>query len=152
MEQEALKKYVEGGKRTTASDVILLSVEHNLINRMFLELTFHLSMDIEQVKDEIYMMSGTQPQFMELQYLGQVLEDGKTLGDYNPAQYGTIVCIDHDPNSLAKDGGFDDVSKLKRTPMTEEEYNARTDTYRAWKRKQLEENPKWVSPMDYQTT
>lgn len=37
------------------------------------------------------------------------------------------------PNSLAKDGGLDDVSKVKKYVMSDEEYQKRPNTVRAFK-------------------
>lgn len=141
-----LAKYVSTGARQLATGYVLLSVKHNLVDRHFLEITFDMDSDIEQVKDQLYIITGTKPQFMEVQYLGQLLEDGKKLSFYNPAQYGTLDVIDHDPDSLAKNGGLDDVSQVDKYVMSEEEYNSRPNTYKKWREKQIQENPKWVAP------
>ena len=43
-----------------------------------MEITFDMDYDIEQVKDQLYTITGTKPQFMEVSYLGQMLQDGKS--------------------------------------------------------------------------
>lgn len=111
-----------------------------------MEVAFGLHNDVEQVKDKIYIMTGTKPQFMEVKYLGQVLEDGKLLSDYAPTPHGTLDVIDHDPHSLAQNGGLDDVSLVKHVTMSEEEYSKRPGTYRAWKLAQIAADPAWVAP------
>ena len=141
-----LAKYVSTGAREMATGWVLLHVKHNLVARHFMEITFDMDYDIEQVKDQLYTITGTKPQFMEVSYLGQMLQDGKKLKDYNPAQYGTLDVIDHDPDSFAKNGGLDDVSLVKKYVMTQEEYDARPDTYKKWRQKQIEANPQWVAP------
>lgn len=75
-----------------------------------------------------------------------VLEDGKTLGAYNPKDHDLIRVIDHDPDSVAANGGLDDVSQVKKYEMSEEEYNKRPNTYRAWKAEQLKKDPNWSPP------
>jgi tubulin-folding cofactor B len=139
-------KYVSSGARELAHGLVLLNIKHNLVQRHFMEITFDMDFSIEQVKDQLYIVTGTRPQFMEVQYLGQTLEDGQLLKHYNPANYGTLDVIDHDPDSLAKDGGLDDVSKVQKYTMSMEEYQSRPNTYLKWKEEQIKANPQWVAP------
>lgn len=50
-----------------------------------------------------------------------------------------------DPFSNARGGGMDDVSQVKKFELTEEEYAARDNTYRAYKKKQIALDPNWKS-------
>jgi tubulin-folding cofactor B len=141
-----LAKYVSTGSRDLATGYVLLSIKHNLIERHFMEITFDMDHDVEQVKDQLYTITGTKPQCMEVSYLGMVLEDGKQLKHYNPSQYGTLDVVDHDPDSFAKNGGLDDVSQVSKYVMTQEEYEKRPNTYKKWVERQKNDNPKWVAP------
>ncbi len=83
---------------------------------------------------------------MELSINGVLLEDGKALGYYGPKDHDVIRIVDHDPNSVAANGGLDDVSQVKKYEMSEEEYSKRKNTYRAWKLEQIAKDPNWVAP------
>lgn len=52
------------------------------------------------------------------------------------------VCI-QDPFSLSRNGGLEDVSKVQKYRMSEEDYNSRKGTLREWIRDQKAKNPEW---------
>jgi len=83
---------------------------------------------------------------MELSINGVLLEDGKLLRDYNVKDHDVINIVDHDPDSVAANGGLDDVSQVKKYVMSEEEYAKRPNTYRAWKQEMLKKDPNWIPP------
>jgi tubulin-folding cofactor B len=85
---------------------------------------------------------------MELRYNGMEMEDGKTLGYYCVRNNDVIDVIDHDPDSVAANGGLDDVSQVERYVMSDEDYDKRPNTYRAFKAQQLKENPNWIPPWE----
>ena len=43
--------------------MIGLAVKHNFLKQNFFEIRFSLHATVEQIKDKIYQMTGTQPQF-----------------------------------------------------------------------------------------
>lgn len=73
--------------------------------------------------------------------VARMLDDSKKLGFYSVRHGMRVHVVDHDPMSMARGGGLDDVSLVKKYQMTEEDYDKRTNTLRAWKREQLKKNP-----------
>jgi len=51
-----------------------------------------------------------------------------------------------DPYSLSRGGGLEDVSKVKKYVMSEEDYNKRSGTLREWIKEQKSANPNWQAP------
>lgn len=70
-----------------------------------------------------------------------MLDDDKMLGFYGMTHGHRVHVVDHDPMSLSRGGGLDDVSQVKKYVMSEEDYDKREGTLRAWKREQLKKNP-----------
>ena len=52
-------------------------------------------------------------------------DDDKKLGYYSPENNWTIHVMDLDPYSMAANGGFDDVSKVEKYMMSDEDYDKR---------------------------
>ncbi len=86
--------------------------------RHFAEIQFHVDTEIEDVKFRLYSHTGTRPEFMQLVLHGVTLQDGMKLGAYGPNSHDVLEIIDHDPNSVALNGGLDDVSQVKRYVRT----------------------------------
>lgn len=53
----------------------------------------------------------------------------------------TLHVTDLDPHSLSKNGGLEDVSQVEKYRMSEEDYEKREGTLRAWKKKLLATDP-----------
>lgn len=70
-----------------------------------------------------------------------MLDDDKMLGFYGMTHGHRVHVVDHDPMSLSRGGGLDDVSQVKKYVMSEADYDKREGTLRAWKREQLKKNP-----------
>ena len=71
------------------------------------------------------------------------------MGDDAPAYGATrdgleMYVVDDDPNSLSANGWLEDVSKVKKHVMSDEEYERREGTYRKWKQEQLAKDPAWT--------
>lgn len=56
----------------------------------------------------------------------------------------TIHVVDVDPNSCSANGWLEDVSKVEKYQISEEDYNARDNTYRKFKEEKLKEDPTWT--------
>lgn len=159
MDLNSLKQYVAGGKRTVAADTVLLDVTHNHLKQRFMEIPFTLHMTIAQVKDKLYTLCGSQIEHMQVMLNGtqELHNDNATL-----AQYGVqsslhssntggsssnqfLHVIDTDPFALSRSGGLDDVSKVKKYEMSDEDYKKRENTYLSYKNKQKAADPNWKS-------
>ena len=62
------------------------------------------------------------------------------LGYYSLSHGITIHCIDLDPHSGSKGGGYEDTSLVEKYVMTDEDYNKRKGTLRDWGRQQKEKD------------
>jgi len=126
---EAMKAYVTGGKpRQTADGIVLLDLEHNLLQRRFVEISFDTDMTIASVKERIYRMTGSKPDFMKVYLNRSTLldDDSRKLAYYNPpATGGYIYIVDDDPYSNARGGGLDDVSQVEKYVMSDDDYEKR---------------------------
>jgi len=54
-----------------------------------------------------------------------------------------IHIVDLDPNSASSNGWLEDVSKVQKYEMSDEEYNKRENTYRKFKEAKLAQDPTW---------
>lgn len=52
--------------------------------------------------------------------------------------------LDSDSTSLAAQGWLEDVSKVTKYEMSEEDYAKRDNTYRKYKEQKLQEDPSWT--------
>ena len=97
---------------------------------------------------KIYQQTGTKPHFQHLQFLSAVgvspplfdippeTDNERMLGYYSLSHGMAIHCLDIDPHSGSKGGGYEDTSLVKKYQMTDEEYNKRKGTLRDWGRQQ----------------
>ena len=70
-------------------------------------------------------------------------DDTKMLGYYSPEDGWTIHIVDTDVNSASAGGWLEDVSKVKKYTMSDEDYEKREGSYRAWKQAQIAKDPTW---------
>lgn len=76
--------------------------------------------------------------------IAEMNDDSKKLGFYSP-QNGWVICItDVDEYSLSLNGGLDDVTNVKKYEMSDEDYERRDNTYRAFKAKKIAADPTWT--------
>ena len=70
-------------------------------------------------------------------------DDTKMLGYYSPEDGWTIHINDIDTNSMSANGWLEDVSKVDKYIMSDQDYDTREGTYREWKKAQLAKDPTW---------
>lgn len=56
---------------------------------------------------------------------------------------GVWCLVVQDPFSLSKNGGLEDVSKVQKYRMSEEDYDTRKGTLREWIKKEKAKNTDW---------
>lgn len=148
LDMNALKQYVQGGRRAVPIGTLLLDITHNLLQSRFVEISFSVTDTVNDIKARVYGMTGSSEQHMRLLLNGRIemrAEDNKLLGEYGAQSGDFIHVIDEDPFSTARGGAMDDVTQVKKFELTEEEYDKRDGTYRAYKRKMLAQDPNWKS-------
>merc|ERR1719333_1493744 len=74
-------------------------------------------------------------------------EGQRLLGYYDVKHNCEIKVVVTNPHSLAKGGGLEDVSLIKKYVMSDEDYDKRKGTVRAWKKEQLAKDPNWKPPV-----
>ena len=106
---------------------------------MFLpELRMDLNWTIMKVKEFLERKFGSNPQDMRLQLqnlqaqpVAQMMDNDKTLGEYNPQEGYTVHVIDESGQNL--NNQFNDVSQVEKYKISEQAYAQRDDTFRAFK-------------------
>lgn len=149
----SLKAYVQGpdgGMQNRSSSTVLLQVSHSNLSARFMEVRLDQHVSIEAVKVKLVSHCGTSASNMELQLKDQRgtvlahLQDGHKLGYYSPCDGYTIHVIDTDPDSMSANGWLEDVSKVQKYEMSDEDYQKRDNTYRKFKEKKQEDDPSWT--------
>lgn len=140
-----LKSYITGGKgRQVAEGLVILDIAHNLLKAKYAEIKFELDWSISRVKDKVYQMTGSKPEYMVLTLNGVPLSnEDATFSSYGPTNGMLLYCNDTDPYSTAKGGALEDVRLVEKYVMTDEDYDKRADTYRSFKKKMLAQDPNW---------
>jgi len=152
-----LKSYVVGDgaeHEFTAEDVVVINVSHNYLKANMMSIRLPLGATIDQVKDKLYRHTGTAPEWQVLvlkspsgDVICEMKDSQKTLGYYGVKHDYEIKVVDQNPHSMAKGGGLEDVSLIKKYVMSEEDYENRKGTVRAWKKEQLAKDPNWKAPV-----
>ncbi|OQR80814.1 tubulin-specific chaperone B [Achlya hypogyna] len=153
----ALRDYVTAKDGTeyvgVADGLVCMHITHSHLTRQIVDIRLDMHATIADVKEKIYRHCGTKPDYMTLilkngaSVVGILDDERRKLG-YYPVQHGmTIHVQDNDPFSLAKGGGLDDVSLVKKYEISEADYDKRTNTVRNYKREQLAQDPNWKPPV-----
>lgn len=153
----ALRSYVtanDGHEYDTLGDgLVCLTVTHNYLKQRHMDIRFNLHDKVREVKAKIYRHCGTPPEWMSLvlktsdgEVICELSDEEAPLGFYSPTSGMVLKVVDTNPHSLAKGGGLEDVSLVKKYRMSEEDYDKRKGTIRDWKREQLAKDPNFVFP------
>jgi tubulin-folding cofactor B len=135
-----------------AEGMVSITLTHNLLQRKMIEIRLDLHITIGSLKVKIYKHTGTPPQHQTLvlkqdgKPIAELDDDSRPLGFYSCKNGMEIKCVDTNPFSLAKNGGLEDVSQVKKYMMTDDEYDQRKDSVRQYKRDKLAEDPNWKPP------
>lgn len=150
----SLRDYVagpSGGMQAAAESTVLLQVSHSKLAARFPEIRLDRHMTIDAVKRKLNNMTGTALTSMVLQLkdeAGRLVapldDDGRKLGYYSPHDGWCVHIIDTDENSLAATGWLEDVSKVEKYVMSDEDYAARDNTFRKYREAKLREDPTWT--------
>mmetsp|Transcript_14739 Transcript_14739/g.44518 ORF Transcript_14739/g.44518 Transcript_14739/m.44518 type:complete len:279 (+) Transcript_14739:360-1196(+) len=150
---QALKAYVQasdGGMQNRDASTVLLQVSHSNLAARFMEIRLDQHITVEALKIKLTSHCGTAANSMELQLKDErgrllaTLDDGRMLGYYSPHDGCIIHIIDTDPHSLSANGWLEDVSKVQKYEMSDEDYAQRENTYRKFKEQKLKDDPTWT--------
>jgi len=106
---------------------------------------------IEELKHKIHRKTGTPPDYQKLLIksggvvIGEIgPDDSKMLGFYSIESGMEIHCVDLNPYSASANGGYEDVSKVQKYKMSDDEYEKRSGTLRDWAKHQKAADPKFT--------
>lgn len=145
-EMLALREYLTANDGTRydhqAATTLRMDVTHSNLIQRWHDLVLDSSMTVGGVKEKLYRHGGTPAAHQEL-YLRRggsdtifLLDESKTLAYYGARNGMEIHIKDTDPYSISAHGGLEDVNQVVKYEMTEEEYDQRENTVRAFKRKE----------------
>ena len=151
-DMDALQRYITANDATQYAhlhpDTLLLDLSHSNLKQKHIEIRFDKHSTIATVRAKIHQTTGTPPHFQRLQILSSIssttplfdippeADDDKMLGYYSLQCGMAIHCIDVDPHSGSRGGGYEDVSLVEKYKMSDEEYAKRKGTLRDWAKEQ----------------
>ncbi|XP_033104981.1 tubulin-folding cofactor B-like [Anneissia japonica] len=101
---------------------------------------FQKDITVSELKGKLEMIVGSSSAFMELQLFDEnnkmvtsMADDAALLGSFPIDDNMRIHVIDKDPNRTV--GEYEDVSKVEKFEITAQEYEARSDSVRAFKKR-----------------
>ncbi|KAJ0396795.1 hypothetical protein P43SY_007691 [Pythium insidiosum] len=153
-DMRALRDYVvakDGHEYDALPDgVVCLHITHSNLKMQMVDIRLDLHMTIEEVRHKVYRHCGTKPDAMDLIIMGgdgaplcRLDDDRRMLGFYGVQSGMRLHVVDTDPFSLSRGGGLEDVSLVQKYMISEEDYDKRDKTVRAYKREQLAKDPTW---------
>jgi len=151
----ALRQFVTAQDDTQYNSVhdgtVILDLTHSNLQQRHIEVRFNKSDSLSILRTRIHQKTGTSPQYQHLQVLeaGEIVAEipPETSNDYKLGYFGllhhgmSVHCVDLNPLSESRNGGYEDTSLVQKYVMTDREYNDRTNTLRSWSRQQKEKDP-----------
>ncbi|XP_065661494.1 tubulin-folding cofactor B isoform X2 [Hydra vulgaris] len=119
------------------ADMVLLQITSTK-SQYGSERRFSKGICVSELKGKLELITGVTALYMELELYNNKtfissLDDSKMLGYYSPENNWILHVIDKNPNS--KVGEFDDLSKVEKYELKEEEYDKREDSVRNFMKK-----------------
>lgn len=150
---DEVRDYVLGkdGEEGRSSHLLLINVEHsNLKVTRLSELRMDERSTVDDVKQRLYLHTGTRPASMRLYIRSEItgtkreLRDERlTLLEYGLRTGDTIILVDEDPFSVSANGWLEDTSLVPKYKLSDEAYAKKENTYRKFKQKMREKDPTW---------
>ncbi|CAI2377531.1 unnamed protein product [Moneuplotes crassus] len=132
------------------SSTIKLNVTHSASSMRFQELRFDMNQTILSIKQSLEMRLGSTSDGMSLQLkntsdevVAEMGNDEALLGHYGPAEYYTIHVVDSNPGIDFSE--FEDVSKVEKYKISDEDYDKRDDTFKKFKEKMIKKDPNFIT-------
>lgn len=127
-----------------AEDTILIDLTHSNLVQRHIEQRFDKHTSLEKLRERIYLKTGTPPGDQRLVIkdgFGTIVadiapfqQDDRMLGYFGMDNGWNVHCIDINPLSGSAKGGYEDVSRVEKYRMSEQEYDKRQGTLRDWTR------------------
>ena len=151
----ALKAYLQAKDATAYdaldADMVVLDLTHSNLQQQHIEIRFYKQDPLYILRQRIHRQTGTPAADQHLQvYDGDALvaeippetEDDYLLGRFGLVHHGMRVhCLDTNPYSGSARGAYEDTSLVEKFRLTDEQYDAKDKTLRAWAKEQKRKNP-----------
>ena len=132
------------------SYTIKMHATHDGTQMRLAECRFDSRQTVKVVKELLAFKFGSNEDLMTLelrdtkeQTVKPMADDNKTLHEYGCLDNYTIHVFYSGPNTL---GEFEDVSRVEKYTISEEDYNKRDDTFRKFKEQMQKNNPNFMKP------
>jgi len=132
-----------------AEGLIRLDITHSNLEQRWHDILVWNEMTVFELKEKLYRHCGSHVTFVDL-YLRRgagtsdtvyLADENKTLGYYGAANGMHLHMVDNDPNSLSAGGWLENTDLVKKYEISEEDYDAREKTIRAYKKQMLAKDP-----------
>merc|ERR1719408_976500 len=126
-----------------------LDITHSNLEQRWHDILVWPTMTIFELKEKLHRHCGSGVSFVDL-YLRRghgtsdtvfLADEDKTLGYYGAASGMHLHMVDNDVNSISAGGWLENVDLVEKFQLTEEQYDARANTVRAYKKKMLAKDP-----------
>jgi tubulin-folding cofactor B len=151
--QQAFREYVTLGDATRydgmCDGAIRLDITHSNLEQRWHDILVWREMTVFELKEKLYKHCGSHVTFVDL-YLrrGQgtsntvyLADEDKTLGYYGCTSGMHLHMVDNNPNSISAGGWLENVDLVEKFQLTDEQYDARENTVRAYKKKMMAKDP-----------
>jgi tubulin-folding cofactor B len=148
--QDHKHAYTAAASSPSSSHFLLLDFSHSNLDQRHIEIKLERNEYLlENMQQSIYQKTGTSPSNQELYiYQGNQLLAGpiESLADcWSILQSGMrIHCIDSNPFSISRGGSLENTQLVPKFRLTDDQYNAKPKTLRAWAKQQQVDNPKFT--------
>jgi tubulin-folding cofactor B len=151
--QQAFKDYVTANDATRhdgmVDGAIRLDITHSNLEQRWHDILVWREMTVFELKEKLYRHCGSHVTFVDL-YLRRghgtsdtvyLADENKTLGYYGCASGMHLHMVDNDVHSISAGGWLENVDLVEKFQLTEEQYDARENTVRAYKKKIMAKDP-----------
>ena len=157
-DMRALRNFITAQDATQFDNVdesmVIIDLTHSNLIQRHIEIRFFKHDFLETLRKRIHQKTGTAPQFQHLQVkegdrvlveIPPETSDALKLGYFGILYHGlTVHCIDTNPYSESRKGGYEDTSLVQKYVMDDETYQKRQNTLHSWIQEKKEENPNFT--------
>jgi tubulin-folding cofactor B len=157
----ALRAFVTGQDQKANLSILSVDVTHSNLQQRHLESRFALDETLYDLRLRIYQTTGTPPRDQHLQvydhadalepameipadYCVESDDQVPLLSFFHQGVRGKVHCVDTNPHSASVGGALENVKLVPKFRLSDEEYDRRTNTLRAWARKQKQSDPSFT--------
>lgn len=156
-DMQALRRFITAQDEIKYNNVndslVVLDFTHSNLQQRHPEVRVDKHAPLSELRRLFHIKTGTSPQFQLLQVLENntiineippEADDTRPIGYFGLLFHGMRVhCVDLNPLSESRNGGYEDTTLVTKYVMSDEEYNQRKNTLRHWSQEQKEKNPRF---------